>query len=82
MADPLKFWVIIRMCLPANVMGLRYQTSETEASTTVFVELVVAPAFGLSFGASPVANMVEVAALGVSESVLVTTAPGFKSPGL
>jgi len=78
LTDPLKFWVIIRMRLPANVTGLRYQTSETAAPATAFVR-----PFVFSFDVARVVNMGAVALVvkvGVSGSASVLiTAPGFKS---
>lgn len=76
LTDPLKFWVMTRVRLPENVMGLRYQTSETAACKTALV---------FSFGVSWVADMATaatavVANVGESDSALgFITDPGFKS---
>jgi len=76
LTDPLKFWVMIRVRLPANMMGLRYQTSEMAASTTAFI-------FALLFGVSVVGGVVVAElpiTIGVSGSVLVVIIGfGFKS---
>lgn len=80
LTDPLKFWVITLIRLPENVTGLRYQTSETAASTTALVELFVAFAFVFSFGVSVGVNMKVAATVGVSDSAFVViTGIGFKS---
>ena len=77
---PLKFWVITRAGLPANVIGLRYQTSETAASTTALVTLF---AFVFSSDGSWAVEIVMIAVAGeagVSDSVLAfITDPGFIS---
>ena len=60
-----------RVRLPANEMGLRYQTSETAARKTALV---------FSFGESWVADIAVVVSVGKSGSALgFITDPGFKS---
>lgn len=60
LTDPLKFWVIILVRLPTKVMGLRYQTSETAASTTALADRFVVFGFVPSFGVSVVVDIVAV----------------------
>ena len=80
LTDPLKFCVITLVRLPENVTGLRYQTSETAASTTALVELFVALAFVFSFGVSVGVDMRVAAKAGVSGSAFtVITGIGFIS---
>jgi len=83
LTDPLKFWVIIRVRLPAKVTGLRYQTSETAASMTPSVGGFVVFTFVPSFGVSVVVDIVVVGVVvtvGVSESGwVVIRGLGFKS---
>lgn len=61
-------------------MGLRYQTSEADASMTALVELF--GAFVFWFGVSVAADMVEGGTPGVSGSVLAIAASGLISSGL
>lgn len=78
---PLKLWVIIRVRLPANDMGLRYQASETEASTAAFAVFFVAVAFELLLGVSVVVDITaEPTTPGVAVSAVITDL-GFKSSG-
>ena len=82
LTDPLKFWVIIRMRFPVNVMGLRYQTSDTAASTSGSADLLVVFAVVFSVGVSVVVDIVAVAVVvWVSDSGLTVGIEGlgFKS---
>ena len=74
---------MIRVRLPANVTGLRYQTSETAASMTAFADRFVVFALVPSFGVSVVVDIVAVGVVvivGVSDpGLVVIRGLGFKS---
>ena len=83
LTDPLKFWVITRVRLPAKVTGLRYQTSEAAASMTASADRFAVFVFVPSFGVSVVVDIVAVAVMvtvGVSDpGWAVIRGSGFKS---